>query len=64
MMIMSTMMIPFEAIMIPLYLVATTLNIQNSYTGLVLPFLTNAFGIFMMRQYLLTFPEEFLDAAD
>ncbi|MDY0093740.1 MAG: carbohydrate ABC transporter permease [Candidatus Vecturithrix sp.] len=63
MMIMSTMMIPFEAIMIPLYLVATTLKIQNSYTGLVLPFLTNAFGIFMMRQYLLTFPEEFLDAA-
>jgi multiple sugar transport system permease protein len=43
--------------------VATTLKIQNSYTGLVLPFLTNAFGIFMMRQYLLTFPEEFLDAA-
>lgn len=63
MMIMSTMMIPFEAIMIPLYLVATKLNIQNSYTGLILPFLTNAFGIFLMRQYLITFPEELLDAA-
>ena len=42
--IMSTMMIPFEAIMIPLYMVS-------------------AFGVFQMRQYLLTFPSEYLDAA-
>ncbi len=63
MVIMATMMIPFEAIMIPLYMVITKLGIQNSYTGLILPFLVNAFGIFMMRQYLITFPEEFLDAA-
>jgi len=61
--IMATMMIPFEAIMIPLYLVATSLNIQNTYIGLILPFLTNAFGIFLMRQYLITFPDEILDAA-
>ena len=63
MMIMSTMMIPFEAIMIPLYLVVMKLGLQNSYTGLIVPFLTNAFGIFMMRQYLITFPDEFLDAS-
>lgn len=60
--IMGTMMIPFEAIMIPLYLVATKLHLQNSYGGLTLPFLVNAFGVFMMRQYLLPFPDEFLDA--
>ncbi|MBI9100636.1 MAG: carbohydrate ABC transporter permease [Spirochaetaceae bacterium] len=60
--IMATMMIPFEAIMIPLYLVATKLHLQNSYGGLTLPFLVNAFGVFMMRQYLLPFPDEFLDA--
>ncbi len=60
--IMATMMIPFEAIMIPLYLVATKLHLQNSYAGLIVPFLVNAFGVFMMRQYLLPFPEEFLDA--
>ena len=60
--IMATMMIPFEAIMIPLYLVATKLHLQNSYGGLILPFLVNAFGIFMMRQFLITFPDEFLDA--
>ncbi len=63
MMIMGTMMIPFEAIMIPLYMVVTMLHIQNSYVGLILPFLVSAFGIFQMRQYLTTFPTEFLDAA-
>jgi len=63
MMIMATMMIPFEAIMIPLYMVVRSLHIQNSYIGLILPFLVSAFGIFQMRQYLITFPGEYLDAA-
>ncbi len=63
MMIMATMMIPFEAIMIPLYMVVMQLRIQNTYIGLILPFLVSAFGIFQMRQYLTTFPKEFLDAA-
>jgi len=62
-MIMATMMIPFEAIMIPLYLVTTKMGLQNSYGGLILPFMVNAFGIFMMRQYLVTFPDEFIEAA-
>ncbi|MDY0288584.1 MAG: carbohydrate ABC transporter permease [Sphaerochaeta sp.] len=63
MMIMATMMIPFEAIMIPLYMVVMVLRIQNTYIGLILPFLVSAFGIFQMKQYLTTFPTEFLDAA-
>jgi multiple sugar transport system permease protein len=62
-MIMSTMMIPFEAIMIPMYMVIVNMGLQDTYAGLILPFLTNAFGIFMMRQYLITFPDEILDAA-
>ena len=62
-MIMATMMIPFEAIMIPLYMVVMKLRIQNTYVGLILPFLVSAFRIFQMRQYLSTFPTEFLDAA-
>jgi multiple sugar transport system permease protein len=63
MMIMATMMIPFEAIMIPLYMVARGMSLQNSYLGLILPFMVSAFGVFMMRQYLVTFPSEFLDAS-
>jgi len=61
--IMATMMIPFEAIMIPLYMVASNLHMMNTYQGLIVPFLVSAFGVFQMRQYLLTFPTEYLDAA-
>lgn len=61
--IMSTMMIPFEAIMIPLYIVVKKLGLMNSLPGLIIPFAVSAFGVFQMRQYLLTFPTEYLDAA-
>lgn len=60
---MATMMIPFEVIMIPLYLVIVKMGFIDSYIGLILPFLTTAFGIFLMRQSLITFPDEVLDAA-
>lgn len=60
---MGTMMIPFETVMIPLYLIIIKLGLQNSYAGLILPFMMNAFGVFVMRQYLVTFPDEILDAA-
>lgn len=63
MMILATLMIPFEVIMIPLYLIVTKLGLQNSYAGLIAPFLVTAFGIFLMRQFYLTFPDEILDAA-
>jgi len=61
--IMMTMMIPFETIMIPLYMVVLNLGMQNTYRGLIVPFMVNAFGVFMMRQYLQTFPTDMLDAA-
>ena len=61
--IMATMMIPFEAIMIPLYMVTQKFGMINTYQGMIIPFLVSAFGVFQMRQYLLTFPAEYLDAA-
>ncbi len=61
--IMATMMIPFEAIMIPLYMVASGMHMINTYRGLIVPFMVSAFGVFQMRQYLITFPGEYLDAA-
>jgi multiple sugar transport system permease protein len=61
--IMMTMMIPFETIMVPLYMVVLRLGMQNTYQGLIVPFMMNAFGVFMMRQYLQTFPTDMLDAA-
>ena len=56
-------MIPFEAIMIPLYLIVTNFGWQDTYWALIVPFLMSAFGVFLMRQFLLTFPDELLDAA-
>jgi multiple sugar transport system permease protein len=61
--ILSTLMIPFETVMIPLYVVITNLGLQNTYAGLIVPFLLSAFGVFLMRQSLLSFPDELLDAA-
>lgn len=61
-MIMGRMMIPFEAIMIPMYITAVKLGLQNTYTGLILPFILSTFGLFQMRQYLMTFPDDLLDA--
>jgi multiple sugar transport system permease protein len=61
-MLMSRMMIPFEAIMIPMYIIAVRMHLQNTYTGLILPFVLNTFGIFQMKQYLESFPDEMLDA--
>jgi multiple sugar transport system permease protein len=61
--IMATMMIPFETIMVPLYMVVLNLKMQNTYAGLIIPFMVNAFAVFQMRQYLQTFPEDILDAA-
>jgi multiple sugar transport system permease protein len=63
MFIMTTMMIPFETIMVPLYMVVLKLHMQNTYQGLIVPFLVNAFGVFMMKQYLQTFPDDVLAAA-
>ncbi|MCA1950369.1 MAG: carbohydrate ABC transporter permease [Treponema sp.] len=61
--IMMTMMIPFETIMVPMYMVALKLGLQNSYQGLIVPFMMNAFGVFLMKQYLQTFPKDIIDAA-
>ncbi len=54
--IISTMMIPFQLLMIPIYILALNLGLQNTYMGLVLPHATTAFGIFIMRQAFLTIP--------
>jgi multiple sugar transport system permease protein len=63
MMILATIMIPFEVIMIPLYLIVMKLGFQDSYLGLITPFVVSAFGIFLMRQYYITFPDAIMDAA-
>ena len=59
----STMMIPFESIIIPNYLLISDLGLKDTVAGLALPFLATGFGTFLMRQAFLSFPMELRDAA-
>jgi multiple sugar transport system permease protein len=61
--ILATLMIPFQVIMIPLYLVLVKLGITDSLLGLIVPGATSAFGIFLMRQFIENIPNELIDAA-
>lgn len=67
--ILATIMVPFQAIMLPIYLIVLKLNMVDSvsnfmgYVGLILPFAVNAFGIFLMKQAFLAIPKEMEEAA-
>lgn len=59
----STMMVPFFVLMIPLYYMMKEFGWLNSYWGLILPNIVTAFGIFLMRQFTFGVPTELLQAA-
>lgn len=61
--ILATMMIPFQVIMIPSYLILVKLGLVNNLLGLIVPAATSAFGIFLMRQFIESIPSELIDAA-
>lgn len=61
--VIATMMIPFQVIMIPVYVTLATLGLVNSYWGVILPSTASPFGIFLMRQFMQSIPNELLDAA-
>lgn len=60
----STMMVPWEASIIPNYQIIQRLNWLDTYQGLTVPFLATAFGTFLLRQHFMTLPGELKDAAD
>ena len=62
-MILATMMIPFFVILIPVFWIVKQFGWIGNYGGLVMPGLVSAYGIFMMRQFILNLPDELLDAA-
>lgn len=59
----STMMVPWEAIIIPNYLFMSQLRLIDTYAALSLPFLATGYGVFLLRQAFLVFPTELRDAA-
>ena len=61
--IISTLMIPFSVIMIPLFILVKNLNWLNSYQGVIIPAIPHAYGIFLFRQFFMTIPKDLEEAA-
>ncbi len=61
--ILSTLMIPGMVTLIPKFIILNNLNLLNTYGALTIPFLADAFGIFLMRQFFQNFPVDLEDAA-
>ncbi|MCI1273645.1 MAG: carbohydrate ABC transporter permease [Clostridiaceae bacterium] len=67
--ILATIMVPFQAIMLPVYLITLKLHLTDNvsdfsgFMGMILPFAVSAFGIFLMRQAFLGIPKEMEEAA-
>jgi sn-glycerol 3-phosphate transport system permease protein len=59
----STLMIPWEATIIPNYLLVRGIGWTDTFMGLTVPFMATAFGTFLLRQFFLTIPRELQDAA-
>lgn len=63
MLALSTSFIPFEAIVVPMYLVVKQFGLTNSYAALILPWVINPFGILLMREAFAEIPQDLVDAA-
>lgn len=67
--ILATIMVPFQTIMLPIYIITLKLHLVDSYSdiagymGMIMPFAVNAFGIFLLRQAFLTIPKEIEESA-
>jgi ABC-type glycerol-3-phosphate transport system permease component len=61
--VLATIMITFEAIIVPLYILVRKMGISNTYWGLIIPESLTAFGVFMMRQFFYALPDDFMESA-
>jgi multiple sugar transport system permease protein len=63
MMIFSTLLVSLPVIIVPLFILVRSMGMLNSYAGMIVPAIFNAFGIFLLRQYYLSLPRELEEAA-
>jgi len=61
--VLGTLMVPGIVTFMPLFVLVANMGIVNTHLGLILPFLAGAFGVFLMRQFIMGIPDELLDAA-
>lgn len=59
----ATIMVPLQVILIPVYQVTAALGLTNSLWGVILPAIATPTGVFLLRQYMLTIPDELIDSA-
>jgi len=62
-MVLFCLLIPVHAIALPLYIMLAEVGLTNTYAALVIPWTISVFGIFLMRQFFLTVPDDLIDAA-
>jgi ABC-type glycerol-3-phosphate transport system permease component len=61
--ILGALMVPYQATIVPLFVMFANWNLLNSYPGIILPGVVSAFGVFMMTQFFQTLPKEMREAA-
>ena len=61
--VISTLMIPQTVVLVPLYLLVTEMGMYNTLWGVIIPGAATPTGVFLLRQYMVTIPDEILDAA-
>ncbi|MEU0288144.1 carbohydrate ABC transporter permease [Streptomyces sp. NPDC006147] len=61
--VLAALMVPGNLLILPLYVLMTKFGLIDTYAGLVLPFAAGAFGVFLMRQFMQSIPDELLEAA-
>lgn len=61
--VLATLMIPGVILLVPLFVLVSSMGLVNTYAGLILPFLAGPFGVFLMRQFISGLPDELIDAA-
>lgn len=61
--VMVTLMVPSVATFVPLFVVVSNMGLSNTYAALILPFLTQPIGVFLMRQFIAGIPDALMEAA-
>lgn len=61
--LLASLMVPNQVTVIPIFIIMRNLGLIDTHLSIILPFLTSAFGVFLMRQFFLTLPQELIDAA-
>ena len=61
--VLGTLMVPGAVTFVPLFVMTTKMGLANTLVGMILPFLAGPFGVFLMRQYISTLPDELIQAA-